>query len=263
MKNLFPPIFDICHCGCGQIIYGNNGYIKGHNRRNKYHSVETKRKISSGNKGKIRSDEAKKKNSDTHKGKHHSEEHKRKISESAMGKNKGKIRSDETKKKLSEANKGINNPNYGKPRSDEIKKKISNSQIGKIISEESKRKNAIMHKGKTLSKETRIKLRQYSGERASNWQGGISYLPYCPKFNKDKREEIRNEYDRKCFICNKDEKDNVTKTNKKIRKLCIHHVDLDKGQGCNGKKWKLVPLCGSCHSKLHRNKFSIIIKGDK
>ncbi len=26
---------------------------------------------------------------------------------------------------------------------------------------------------------------------------------------------------------------------------------MDKGQGCNNKRWKLVPLCKSWHHKVH------------
>lgn len=64
---------------------------------------------------------------------------------------------------------------------------------------------------------------------------------------------MRNEYNRQCYNCGKNEKDNIVKSGKMI-KLSIHHVDNDKEQGCNDKEWKLIPLCSSCHSKLHRRK---------
>ena len=92
------------------------------------------------------------------------------------------------------------------------------------------------------------KLKQYRGEKASNWRGGISKLPYCEKWTEEKREEIRNKYNRKCVICGRDEKDNIDKNNK-LRKLSVHHVDEDKEQGCNGKSWNLKPLCMHCHNK--------------
>ncbi len=113
-----------------------------------------------------------------------------------------------------------------------------------------------------------VNIRQYcskkcseiglSGENNSSWKGGVSFLPYCEKFNDTKKEEIRNQYNRKCYICKKDEKNNVTK-NGKIRKLSVHHMDEDKEQGCNGKKWKPIPLCLHCHVIRHfKNKKRIL-----
>lgn len=67
---------------------------------------------------------------------------------------------------------------------------------------------------------------------------------YCNKFNDECREHNRDKYDRECFICGKDESDNS-------RRLSVHHVDMNKDQGCDGEKWKLVPLCQSCHSRAH------------
>lgn len=96
-----------------------------------------------------------------------------------------------------------------------------------------------------------------SGENSSLWKGGKSFEPYCPRFNNRKKEEIRNQYDRKCYLCGKDEKNNITK-NGKIKKLSVHHLDMDKEQGCNGKGWKLVPLCIHCHGKIHKYKIKVI-----
>lgn len=67
---------------------------------------------------------------------------------------------------------------------------------------------------------------------------------YCPKFDDDCRESNRDKYDRRCFLCGKTEAENE-------RKLSVHHVDMNRDQGCNGHVWKLVPVCGSCHSKIH------------
>lgn len=200
--------------------------------------------------------------------------------------------SEETRQKMKEVKIGENNPNFHKPRSKEIKKKISNGERGKIISEEIKqkirianlgksfspetqfKKNQIPHnKGKSPSKETKQKMKeakinyipwnkgltcpQLSGENSYSWKGGKSFEPYCPKFNNRKKEEIRNQYNRKCYICGKDEKENITKTNRQL-KLCIHHLDMDKEQRCNGKSWKLIPLCLSCHGKIHNEKIKVL-----
>ena len=94
-------------------------------------------------------------------------------------------------------------------------------------------------------------LGYHSGENHWNYQNGKSFEPYCEKFNNQKKEEIRNQYDRKCYVCNKDELENKYKSGKMIR-LSIHHIDEDKQQGCNGKQWKLVTSCLHCHQKLHK-----------
>lgn len=83
---------------------------------------------------------------------------------------------------------------------------------------------------------------KHCGPGNPNWRGGVSFGQYCPKFNSAIKEEVRNKFGRRCFICGKDESINK-------RKLDVHHVDYDKYQGCDGKKWMLVPLCRSCHSK--------------
>jgi len=96
------------------------------------------------------------------------------------------------------------------------------------------------------SPETIEKMREAcKGEKSYRWLGGVSYLPYCPKFNRKLKEEVRNKYGRKCFLCRKSEFENDGKN------MCVHHIDYDKDQGCNGKIFELVPLCRSCHSKTN------------
>lgn len=85
------------------------------------------------------------------------------------------------------------------------------------------------------------------GDKNPLWKGGISFGKYCEKFNTSKKEEVREMYGRVCFICGKDEEENG-------RKLDVHHVDYNKNQGCEGSRWKLVPLCKSCHAKTGNNR---------
>lgn len=80
-----------------------------------------------------------------------------------------------------------------------------------------------------------------SGENSPFWKGGVSFEPYCPKFNNRRKEAVRSFFGRKCLACGVDEKDCRTK-------LHTHHADHDKEQGCNGKPFNLVPLCVNCHS---------------
>jgi len=86
------------------------------------------------------------------------------------------------------------------------------------------------------------------GEKNPAWRGGISFLPYCHKFNKPLKEEIRELFGRKCYICKKTEKKNK-------KRLDVHHCDFNKQQGCKGNlTWKLLPLCKSCHAWTTNNR---------
>ncbi len=85
------------------------------------------------------------------------------------------------------------------------------------------------------------------GENSPAWQGGKSFEPYCPRFNSELKESVREKFGRICLLCGKPESENC-------KKLCVHHVDYDKGQGCNGKAWKLVPLCSVCHTKTNNDR---------
>lgn len=118
------------------------------------------------------------------------------------------------------------NPMYGKHHTEETKLKISKSHINKKHSEETKFK---------MSKSR-------SGKNNPAWQGGISFEPYCINFNNKIKEQIREEFNRKCFLCGKNEQKNNAK-------LSIHHIDYNKNQGCNGLDWLLIPVCRSCHTK--------------
>lgn len=84
------------------------------------------------------------------------------------------------------------------------------------------------------------------GEGNPAWKGGISFEPYCIKFNEDLRESVRASFEYKCFVCGSPENG---------RKLSIHHVDYQKSQGCKGLKWSLIPLCVSCHSKTNHKRW--------
>lgn len=94
------------------------------------------------------------------------------------------------------------------------------------------------------------------GEKNPRWRGGISFLPYCHKFNKPLKEEIRELFRRKCYICEKTEKENK-------KRLDVHHCDFNKQQGCKGNlTWKLLPLCKSCHAwtSHHRHEaFALLV----
>lgn len=82
------------------------------------------------------------------------------------------------------------------------------------------------------------------------WERFATESPYCPAFNEACRESNREKYGRRCFICDLPESDNLDK-NGKVRKLSVHHVDLNKMQGCDGHRWKLIPTCMEHHGTTH------------
>jgi hypothetical protein len=87
------------------------------------------------------------------------------------------------------------------------------------------------------------------GEGTPMWKGGLSYYPYCPKFNEQLKERVRTFFGRKCVLCHKTEKELG-------RKLDVHHVDYEKDNCCNDTRDPLfVPLCLSCHMKTNRDRY--------
>lgn len=125
----------------------------------------------------------------------------------------------------------------GKPLSDATKKKISKSHKGKTITEEARRRLSAMRQNIPYSE----------------WTSYAIDSPYCANFNDECRETNREKYDRRCFLCNRHEEDNIDRNGNK-HKLSVHHVDMNKNQGCDGHEWKLVPLCMWCHGPGHIKK---------
>lgn len=186
-------------------------------------SVETRRRMSESRKGKHPSEETRRKMSLLMKGRIFSEEHKKKISESKMGHsisdgmremlisiNLGKKHTEETRRKMSESRRGKKLP----PRNDEFKRKLHEARLGK------------------------------TGDKSNNWKGGISFEPYCIKFNGEFKERCRAWYDYTCVECG-------TPQWVLGRKLDVHHVNYDKGICCNNKKPLFVALCGDCNKRAN------------
>lgn len=89
---------------------------------------------------------------------------------------------------------------------------------------------------------------RFAGEKNGMWQGGISFEPYCTKFNIAFKNYIRTKFNNKCFLCGKS-----TKTNG--RKLDVHHVNYNKACGCDDDlTCQFVPLCRCCHIKTNGNR---------
>jgi hypothetical protein len=160
------------------------------------------------------------------------EEHRMKMSLSQRGKKKKPL-TEEAKRHLSEINRGERHPQYGKRRSEETKRRISMNRRGIGHSEETRRKMAV----------SRVGLK--AGDKNHFWKGGVSFEPYCPKFNNAFRERVREFFGRVCVECGTPE--NGTK-------LCVHHVNFNKMTCCDDTRPLFVALCPSCHARTNHNR---------
>lgn len=139
---------------------------------------------------------------------------------------------------------------------DEHRKRTSKLMKGVPKSDEHRKAIADGHNGIKMPPRT-DEARQHmsagiQGIPYEDWTGFVSNGAYCEKFDDACRERIRAKYGHRCYICDKPQDENITKKGK-TRKLNVHHVDMNKDQGCNGNEWKLIPLCMHCHQGAHRN----------
>lgn len=121
------------------------------------HSIETKEKISKGNKGKIVSKETRKRLGLANKRRFARDKHPM----------LGKSPSIETRKKISNANKG-------RKRTEEARKQMSNAHKGKVLSEETKQKISEALKNRFFSEETRKRLGLANKRRSEETRKKIS-----------------------------------------------------------------------------------------
>ena len=143
------------------------------------------------------------------------------------------------------ANQKISRARRGSTHSNATKQKISEARIGFTFSDEAKQKISETLIGSTHSDATKQKMSATKqGISYEEWEEFASPKEYCSAYNEPCKESNREKYDRRCFLCNKTEEENG-------RKQSVHHVDMDKGQGCDGKRWKLVPTCSVCHGGIH------------
>ena len=75
-----------------------------------------------------------------------------------------------------------------------------------------------------------------AGQNNPNWKGGISFKPYCYKFNDNLKERVRDFFNRRCYVCDMSEEANG-------QRLTVHHVNYDKMICCNDIPPLFAPLC--------------------
>jgi hypothetical protein len=109
--------------------------------------------------------------------------------------------------------------------------------------------------GKTHSDITLCKMRENrkgkcTGEDNPLWKGGISFEPYCYKFNARRRRSVRNFFKNLCICCGCHTSENISKGSRSVlvpKELSVHHIHHNKNEGCNGLPFNLVPMCEECH----------------
>ena len=155
-----------------------------------------------------------------------------KMSESSKGCipwNKG-LKNCYTKKGQIAWNKGLTKE------TDERVAKYAEKRKFQIFSEETKKKIGDAQK----------KRKHPCGELSTNWKGGIAAEPYCDVWlDKEYKQSIKERDGYKCLN---------PECNKTINKLCIHHIDYNKQQGCNSE-WKLIPLSLINHTKTNTKRW--------
>ena len=137
-----------------------------------------------------------------------------------------------------ESKLGKRNPNFFREFSEEHRRKLSESGRGRVVSEETRLKISIANSGENNG------MYGIPSDQHPMWRDGALFEPYCPKFDLKLKEKIRNRDNRNCQLCGMSELFLG-------ERLCVHHVDLNKMQGCEEHVWYLISLCRSCHVKLH------------
>jgi hypothetical protein len=87
-----------------------------------------------------------------------------------------------------------------------------------------------------------------SGPNHPNWQGGISFEPYSPEFNKQIKAQIRQRDNYVCQLCGITEEQHKEKLG---RNLAINHIDYNKK---NSVPKNLITLCINCNFRVNTNR---------
>jgi len=161
--------------------------------------------------------------------------------------NKGKkgCYSETARRKMSDGQRGIKNHSYGKAPWNKGKHVTNNGcfKKGHTVPTEVIEKIKRARKKQVLPHGDMHWLYGKRGDDALNWKGGISFVPYCHKFNDDLKEKIRERDGRICQLCTMTEEENG-------QKLSVHHVHYDK-ENCAPD---LISLCRGCNATVNSDR---------
>jgi hypothetical protein len=166
----------------------------------------------------------------------------------------------ENRNKVSVSLSGENNPNFRKPRSKEAREKQSKKMMGdknpnfrKSPSEATRALISIKNAGKkhpNLAEynKSEEKRKSITGDKNPAWKNGVSFEPYCLKFNPRFKRNARTFQKYRCALCG-----HVWQPGEVA--LTVHHVHADKESCCNENSPRMfVCLCTrkgnnskSCH----------------
>lgn len=161
----------------------------------------------------------------------------------------------ETKWKISEKRRGIPSGMLGKHQTEHQKQTASLTHKNRKVSEETKQKLSRINSERCnlipwdkLSIEQKEKIKHF-GKENGNWQGGLSFLPYCSKFNEELKESIRIRDNYQCqnLCCKLTQQESILLYNQSLH---VHHVHYDK-QNCYPD---LIALCLRCNINANFNR---------
>jgi hypothetical protein len=102
------------------------------------------------------------------------------------------------------------------------------------------------HKDKNKKRCWKCHTIHNKGKDHPSWEGGKSFEPYTPEFNEPLKEEIRENWGRKCLFPNCDIPEQEC-----TEKLSIHHIDYNKK---NCSPVNLIPLCRKHNAMVNKNR---------
>ena len=168
---------------------------------------------------------------------------------------KDPVKREEWRRKQSVSHSGERNWWFGKHHTKEEILKISQSHEGLTHTEETIQLmsenrtgegNPMFGRHHTLS--TRKRLSDFRRlEKHPTWKGGISFEPYCVKFNREFKERVRAFFGYRCVECEMTTEENG-------RAIDVHHVNYDKMMCCNDVKPLFVALCRKHNSAANHDR---------
>ena len=119
---------------------------------------------------------------------------------------------------------------YGLEKAKEIKQKLREAFLGGHHTLETIEKMVVAH----------------LGEKKSNWQGGITNLPYPFEFNEEFKTLIRERDNHTCQLCGRTKEEEGGN-------LCVHHIYYDK-ENSDMNPERFTALCNRCNTKVNFNR---------